>query len=123
VLVKNFLSIVVAVTMLLIMPIGMSAAVAISLIRVMVIAILVAIPPALVISPTVVVVIPVPVRPVRVLIRRMVIVSADPAVVRPIGSPISLDPVSLWVGGNWADLIPQRGRRRADINVNLSARG
>jgi hypothetical protein len=113
---------VVAMTVFLVMSIGMSVAVTFIVVIVMVVAIVVAVPPALVISPTVVVVIPVPMRPIRVLIGRAVIVSADPAVVRLIGSPISRDPVSLWVGGDGDDLIPQWGRRSADIDVNLGAR-
>ena len=119
------LSIVAAVTVFLVMSIGMSVAMAISLISVvlMVVVLVVAVPPALLVPPTVLVVIPMAMRPIRILKRRAVIVSADPTVVRPIGSPISGDPVSLWVGGNRADLIPQWGRRSADIDVNLSARG
>jgi hypothetical protein len=119
------LPIIVAVIVILVMAIGMSAAVAISLISVvvMMVVLVVTVPPALVIPPAVLVVIPMAMRPIRILKRRAFIVSADPAVMRSIGSPISRDPVGLWIGGDGDDLIPQWGRRSADIDVNLSARG
>jgi hypothetical protein len=113
----------VVVTVLLIVSIGMPVAVAFIVVMITMVVIVVAVPSALVIPPAVPVVIPMAMRPIRVLIRPVVIVSADPAVVRLIGSPISRDPVSLWVGGDGDDLIPQWGRRSADIDVNLSARG